>query len=278
MSDESKWPPLIGKQRIRYLCYRFGSVDGTLDGIANPFDRRRCEARIEYERDYARLWQNEATRDCESASDLEGAQLKAHHSIAELEAFHRQALKRPALLRSAGFRMFLEPFSEPLMPLDLYCTSPGHDKPRALRAILPKARKRRTALVWGASDENAKSVPAEFHDGYTEALKAEAEGLDDDLEQVARHYGSKTGKPADIPSENRATASRYWRRFMSRFEALCLYELELERIAVDEQMEREADEAAERKAEELVQSIERQIEDAAYAILDDVLAEQRATS
>lgn len=273
MSTESHWPPTIGKQRIRYLATSFNSSNSTVAGVANEFDRRRLEARIEFERAYSRIWQNEATRECRNANDLEAAKMEAHHSVAVLEAFHRTELKRPARLRG-NMSSFLDPFAGELTPFEIYCEGPALDKPRTMRATVPDGRKRYVALVHFSDDETPEGVPEEHRAAYDLAMRAETEEQEIILEKTARHYGSTTGAVDDIPTENRATASRYWRRFNAMFAAQTAFELDLTRIAFDEQRAREAEEAAERKAEEVIDGIERQIEDAAQDIFQDILAEQ----
>ncbi|MCA1549350.1 hypothetical protein I6F36_21195 [Bradyrhizobium sp. BRP19] len=268
MSEESKWPPLIGKQRARYLCYRFGSEDGTLSGIANPFTRRRCKARIDYERGYARTWQNDATRACNTAEDIEAQKRIAHLSFAALQAGNADLMKRPILLRGDG-REFCDPF-ENSMPLDYY-TEWGHasDLATTPKFVLNDARKEYLAVRWHSPDGTARHVPDDYRSAFEAQMDYHTQALEANRENIAKHYGSPYGSWRGIPQARLAAANRYARLWLGRFESRCEFELALLRITIDEM---DAEER-ERKAEELIDSIERQIEDVAQDILQDILAE-----
>ncbi|MCK1283448.1 hypothetical protein IVB41_05800 [Bradyrhizobium sp. 44] len=275
MSEESKWPPLIGKQRIRYLCYTFGSVDGTLRGIANPFNRRRCEARIEFERDYCRIWQNDATRGCNSFEDLEEQKQIAHLSFANLQLGNAELLKRPILLLGDGHE-FCEPFNDS-MPLDAY-TEWGYASDAAFKGIpkfaLNDARKEYLAVRWHSPDGTAATVPDDYRAAFDEQMEYHTQSLEENRENIAKHYGSSDGSWRGIPQARRAAANRYARLWLARFKSRCEFELALLRITIDEMEAEEAAEAVERKAEEIIEGIERQVEDAAQDILQGILAEQ----
>ena len=245
MSDMSHWPPLVGKQRRQYLARCFGSVDGTASGIANRHDRRRFKARIRLEESYAELWQADAGRFCETAEDVERAKTAAHHSIAELEAFHRNALKRPVLLHGGLMAKFIEPFGEnDQMPLDAYCTiGSAHEAPvSAMRARIPEARAKYVAFRAWSSDETPEGVPAKWRKQFDASMEYQREGYEEALEDVCRHYGSESGRRSDIPATNHAAAACYWRRWQARQEMRCEFELELLRIDTDQW---EAEQAAE---------------------------------
>ncbi|MEH2504976.1 hypothetical protein V1290_003787 [Bradyrhizobium sp. AZCC 1578] len=120
--DESsgKTAPLIGGWRLKYLATSFGSKDGTVKGVANKFDRARLRARIRFEKRWAAQWTRElcfyrGSPDGSwanvSPENRDAALLEDHHALAELEAYHREAMKRPALLRGTAYK-FLEPFPE----------------------------------------------------------------------------------------------------------------------------------------------------------------------
>ncbi|WLA65671.1 hypothetical protein [Bradyrhizobium diazoefficiens] len=282
MSESAEWPALLGSQRKQYLARCFGSVDGSVAGVANPFDRRRLKARYRYEEQYAALWQADALRFCETAADKEAAILAAHHSQAETEAWHRKALKRPASLHSGLMKSFTKPFNPEYdtMYLDDYCESGSrHEGPvSAMRARVPESRIKYLCFRAWSSDETPENVPEEWKPWFDEQMAYQREAHDESLEVVCRHYGSKTGRPADIPKSNHAAAATYWRRWQARHEMRAAFEYELYVTDAEEQMEREAEDAAERKAEEVIEGIERQIEEAAQDILQDILDEQRATS
>ncbi|TWI02476.1 hypothetical protein LPJ38_09535 [Bradyrhizobium daqingense] len=268
MSEKSKWPPLICKQRIRVLCYLFGSTDGTLRGIANPSDRRRCKARIEYERSYARIWENDATRSCNTAEDLEEQKRLAHLSFATLRASNAELLKRPILLRGDG-QEFCEPFKDS-MPLDDY-TEWGYasDLATTTKFVLNDARKEYLAVRWHSPDGTARNVPDDYRSAFEAQMDYHTQALEANRENIAKHYGSPYGSWRGIPQARLAAANRYARLWLGRFESRCEFELALLRITIDEM---DAEEH-ERKAEELIESIERQIEDVAQDILHDILAE-----
>ncbi|RTE92933.1 hypothetical protein [Bradyrhizobium sp. LVM 105] len=278
MSDSSEWPVLLGSQRKKYLAFCFGSVDGTPRGIANKFDRRRLQARYRYEEAYAALWQADALRFCESAADKEAVVIAAHNSQATTEAWHRKALKRPALLHAGLMKSFIQPFDPEYdsMYLDDYCeTGSNHEGPvRAMRLGVPESRVKFVCFRAWSPDETPENVPQEWKQWFDEQMAYQREAHDEALEDICRHYGSKSGKPADIPAGNHAAATTYWRRWQARQEMRAAFELELYRIGYDEMKADEAEAAAERKAQEIIEGIERQVEDAAWDILQDVLAEE----
>lgn len=252
--------PPIGKQRVKWLAVRFGSTTGRVADIANPGDRRRCEARIEFESSYGRLWEAETRRGCPTVADYEACIRQAAVGLDADEHFHWRELKRPARLRG-NMSNLLNPFAVS-WPMDSFCTEPGLDTPRALIVNVPDARRRYTAIVWGAENETAKGVTAECRAQYDEAMQAEAEGVEVMREAVARHYGSASGDVSDIPQANRATASRYWRRCMALYDMRCEFELALTRISTNE-----------RKAEEQVRAVAetREIEEQATHDTADAL-------
>ncbi|MDD1573071.1 hypothetical protein C7U92_10290 [Bradyrhizobium sp. WBOS7] len=255
------------------LCYLFGSTDGTLRGIANPFDRRRCEARIEYERGYARIWQNDATRSCETAEDLEEQKRLAHLSFATLRASNAELLKRPILLRGRG-RDFCEPFKD-WMPLDDYDdVGFPSDLATTPKFVLNDARKEYLAVRWHSPDGTARNVPDGYRSAFDEQMEYHTQALEANREDIAKHYGSPYGSWRGIPQARLAAANRYARLWLGRFESRCEFELALLRVTIDEMDAEELD----RKADELIESIERQIEDVAQDILQNILDEQGATS
>ncbi|UPJ49900.1 hypothetical protein IVB30_00205 [Bradyrhizobium sp. 200] len=122
MAESSgKPPPLVGSWRIRYLAACFNSTDGTVKGVANKFDRARLRARIRFEKRMAGHWYRRhyfahGSPDGSFANlppeSRDAALLKAHHGLADLESYHREAMKRPMLLRG-DMHSFLHPFREP---------------------------------------------------------------------------------------------------------------------------------------------------------------------
>lgn len=278
MSDRSEWPVLLGSQRKKYLARCFGSTDGTPQGIANKFDRQRLRARYRYERAYGALWQADALRFCETAQDKEAATLAAHHSRATNEAWHRKALGRPALLHNGRMKSFIQPFNpeHETLDFDYYCeTGSRHEGPvSAMKARVPDSRVKYVCYRAWSPDETPENVPAEWKPWFDEQMAYQQEAHDEALEDVCRHFESKTGKPADIPESNHAAAATYWRRWQALQEMRAAYELELYRIGADELKAEEAEEAAERRADKMIAEIERQVEDAAYDILQEVLDEQ----
>lgn len=274
MSDASEWPVLLGSQRKKYLARCFGSTDGTPEGIADEFDRQRLRARYRYEEAYAVLWQADALRFCESAADKEAAVIDAHHSQAKTEAFHRKALKRPALLHAGLMECFTQPFNPEYdtMHLDDYCeTGSRHEGPvGAMKASVPESRVKFVCLWAGSRDETSENVPSERRLAFDQQMEFQSQWFDEALEEISTWFGSKTGKPADIPTANHAAAACYWRRWQARQEMRAAFELELARIEAAEREADEAEEAAERKAEEIIADIERSVENAAYAILDEI--------
>lgn len=251
MSEAAEWPALLGAQRRKYLARCFGSVDGSVAGVANPFDRRRLKARCRYEEQYAALWQADALRFCETAADKDAAIVAAHHSQASTEAWHRKALKRPALLHSGLMKSFTQPFSREFdtMPLDDYCESGSrHEAPvSAMRARVPESRVKYVCFRAWSPDETPENVPQDWKLWSEDQMAYQREAHDESLEAICRHYGSNTGKPADIPEENHAAAATYWRRWQARQEMRAAFELELHRIGHDEL---KAEEAAQKLADE----------------------------
>jgi hypothetical protein len=117
-------PPLISKHRIRWLALRFGSTDETVEGIANPFDRERCLARIEFERERARInrdatFKNFGSPDgsLESIKDpaaRETAKAFVVEGYSGVEFFCREELLYPGLLRGKGItEVLLNPWFKP---------------------------------------------------------------------------------------------------------------------------------------------------------------------
>lgn len=230
--DETTFAKTPGKQRRMWLAKVLDSVDGTAHGIANNGDRERYQARVAFESAYSELWEADAIRFAETTADVEAAKTESHHSVAVTEAWHRRALKRPALL--AGKKQsLLEPFGEhDRMPLDDYCTvGSTHESPvTAMRAIVPAARLEFVALQAGSPDGTAENVPAENRKWFEEAMEFQKQAYAEDLESVCRHYGSATGLPADIPDANHAAASCYWRRWRTRNSSRCELQTELWKI------------------------------------------------
>jgi hypothetical protein len=119
MTEEiGKPPPLIGSWRIKYLAACFNSTDGTVKGVANKFDRQRLRALIRFEKRFTAQWDREhyfahgspdGSLDNLPPESRDAALLEAHHGFADLQAFHRDAMRRPALLRGTAYE-FLKPF------------------------------------------------------------------------------------------------------------------------------------------------------------------------
>ncbi|BAL73745.1 hypothetical protein [Bradyrhizobium cosmicum] len=276
-TDESKFPSLLNKRRKEYLCRVFGSENGAVAGIQSEWDRMRLLARFRFEEAYARLWISDALRFCETAEDREEAIMAAHHSVAETEAWHRKALKRPALLHNGLMAKFIQPFGENArMPMDNYCTvGSAHESPvTAMCAQVSISRVRHLCYRAWSPDKTPGNVPEDWKPWFRDELEYQQQAYDAALETICRHYGSATGLPADIPAANHAAAACYWRRWQARQEMKARFEHDLYVIDHEEQQAHEAEEAAERKAEEVIDGIERHIEDVARGILYDVLAEQ----
>ncbi|AMA55047.1 hypothetical protein BCCGELA001_01340 [Bradyrhizobium sp. CCGE-LA001] len=161
--------------------------------------------------------------------------------------------------------------------MDDYCGegSPTESPVTSMVARIPKDRLKYIAYRAWSPDSRAETVPDDWRPWYSEQFAYQEARYEQALEHVCRHYGSATGRPADIPKTNHAAAACYWRRWTARQEMLCRFEYELYVINAEEQMEREAENAAGRKAEAIIEGIERQIEDVAQDILRDILDEQR---
>lgn len=284
-TEQSNWPRAPGRHRRAYLAHQFGSHDGTGAGIANEFDRRRYHARIRLESAFSTLCTQDALRFCTTQTDVEAAQEQAHQSVAEQEAWHREALKRPALLHSGNAYKFCLPFGDDdgkhrnWTWMDDYCDegSPIESPVTDMVARIPKGRLKLLAFGAWSPDSLGETVPKEFQPDYSRKFAFQEAWFEQALEDICRHYGSTTGRPADIPKSNHAAAACYWRRWTARQEMLCKFEYDLYVIATEESEAHEAEDAAERKAEEVIEGIERQIEEAAQDILQDILDEQRAT-
>ncbi|MBR0982338.1 hypothetical protein [Bradyrhizobium liaoningense] len=278
--EQSNWPRAPGRHRKAYLARQFGSYDGRPESIPDPFARRRYRARIKLESAFSTLWKQDALRFCTTPADVEAAKRRAHQSVAELEAWHRKALQRPALLHSGNAFKFCLPFGDDDEKyydwtwMDDYCDegSPTEAPVTSMVAQIPEGRLKLIACCAGSPDSRAETVPDDWRPWYSEQFAYQEASYEQALEDICRHYGP-TGRPVDIPKSNHAAAACYWRRWTARQEMLSRFEYELHVIDAEEQKEREAEEAAERKAEDFVRAVERQIEDAAYAILDDVLSE-----
>ncbi|UPJ50244.1 hypothetical protein IVB30_02070 [Bradyrhizobium sp. 200] len=102
------------------LAMSFGSTDGTIEGVANRFDRARLQARIRFEEREAENRRREILFDSGSpdgsferlpAAKREAALLKARRAHADMHAASRDAMRHPALLRSR-MATFLNPFAE----------------------------------------------------------------------------------------------------------------------------------------------------------------------
>lgn len=110
MTDErSKPPPLTGKANRQWLATCFGSVDGTLRGIKDRFDRQRCEARIAYQERGVAQWRRDVcfengspdgTYERLPPEKYEAAMLQIQRNFDGVQAACRDDLDRPALLRA----------------------------------------------------------------------------------------------------------------------------------------------------------------------------------
>jgi len=117
-----KLPPPVSAARRKVVCYMFGSVDGTVNRIADEFDRTRCVARLNFEAARATLWVERTFRNYHSPDDtLAGIPTAAArkraltfvtNGAAETDAFCIEALKYPALIRARGASELLQPFDE----------------------------------------------------------------------------------------------------------------------------------------------------------------------
>lgn len=119
MSKDTQ-PPLVASSRIRMLALSFGSTDGSIEGVADKFDRARLQARIRYEEREAENRRREILFDSGSpdgsferlpASKREAAILKERRVHADMHAASRDAMRHPAILRSK-MATFLNPFDE----------------------------------------------------------------------------------------------------------------------------------------------------------------------
>lgn len=118
MTERTKPPPLLGKLNRQWLATAFGSTDGTLRGIKDRFDRKRCEARIRFQERFVAQWRRGICIDHGSAdgscgkipqANYEAAMLQIHHTFEDVQTQCRDGLKRPALLRERKAEL-LDPF------------------------------------------------------------------------------------------------------------------------------------------------------------------------
>jgi hypothetical protein len=116
--------PSLGEFYTRYLALRFGAPDDnqTVEGIADPFDRERCEARIAYQRAKTQIWYAYALKSfgaehgaAESlpASAREKARAYIVNADDRFDAWHRREIQFPALVRGNGSKELLDPFKKP---------------------------------------------------------------------------------------------------------------------------------------------------------------------
>ncbi|MCK1284058.1 hypothetical protein IVB41_08915 [Bradyrhizobium sp. 44] len=237
MTAETNFAKAPGKQRRMYLARCFGSTDGTVRGVADKWDRKRLLARYTMEAGYSALWESDELRFCETAADLEAAKTRSHHSLCVLEAWHRKALKRSALLHAGEMKSFLEPFGEnDQMPMDQYCAvGSNHESAvSAMRSRVPESRVRYVSYRAWSPDETPENVPDEWKPWFAAEMEYQQQAYEQSLENICRHYGSESGKPAEIPSANHPAAACYWRRWQARQEMKARFEYDLYVIAANE--------------------------------------------
>ncbi len=255
----SELPPLVGKQRRRFLAKIFGSPDGRVGTIADESDRARCQARLDYEAAQSQLWNEELFRDRGSPSGLfedvpadrqENAAMAAHYAIGEVERFARINAPRIAAM-SLDPRDLTDPFGDDdrngYFAFPHRLPSEGYVKPMTglvpMEARLPDSRLKFIALYFGADSGALNDVSEDLRDDCRTHVLDQDRDMLKWLSDVCKLYGSNSGKVVGIPAGNaRDHAARHWHRAMRAHENRAAFELALLRIELREKAQHVADE------------------------------------
>jgi hypothetical protein len=253
MSNQATFPPLIGKQTKRFLATVFGSTDGTFDGIADKFDRARCEARAAFEERYMKLVYAELCRNngspdgtlagIKSPATREKVAMAAHHARADNEAAFRKMLMAPAAI-PVDAHDFSDPFGDatesPLQhvaPMD--CADAG-DVPEMV-AELNEHRLAFAALLFGAENGQLEQVDDDKREALHDYVVEHHQDVEQRLADACKVFGSRKGTVEGIPAAKRASAARFWHRQQELFANRCEFELDLLRIELEEKAHLQAE-------------------------------------
>jgi hypothetical protein len=120
--EPGKAPPLMGRANRQWLAFSFDSKDGTIEGVADKFQRARLRARIRFQNRAEEFWRRELCFDNGSPDgsverlppeNRDAVLLEIHHDFADVQAECLELLKRPALLAGEVDELeLLNPFKE----------------------------------------------------------------------------------------------------------------------------------------------------------------------